>query len=107
MVYNNIDADIIVSSPYMLNLIKTSPLTKHLKNVHLLPFGLDINFFNNSFSKEDACQKLGIDSKKAILFFRSQGPIKGTEYIIQALKNSEDITPEIIVDYLELINNGN
>lgn len=26
--------------------------------------------------------------------------------LIQALKNSEEITPEIIVDYLELINNG-
>ena len=26
--------------------------------------------------------------------------------LIQALRNSEEITPEIIVDYLELINDG-
>lgn len=94
LVYENIDADIIVHSPYILNLVKQSPLTKHFKNVHLLPFGIDINYFDKKFTKEEACKKLGIDSNNTIIFFRAQEQ-KGATYIKEALhflKKMDNIT---------------
>ena len=94
LVYQNIDVDIIVPSIYILNLVKQSPLTKHFKNVHLLPFGIDINYFDKKFTKEEACKKLGIDHKDTIIFFRAQEQ-KGTDYIkeaLLALENKNNIT---------------
>lgn len=88
LVYENIDPDIIVHSPYILNLVKESPLTRHFKNVHLLPFGIDINYFDKKFSKEEACKKLGINPKNTIIFFRAQEQ-KGTNYIKEALLSLE------------------
>ena len=88
LVYENIDPDIIVHSPYILNLVKESPLTKHFKNVHLLPFGIDINYFDKKYSKEEACNKLEINPKNTIIFFRAQKQ-KGTDYIKEALLSLE------------------
>lgn len=88
-VYNKLDIDIIVSTPFMLEMIKNSPLTKNFKNVHLIPFGLDLNKFNNKISKGEARKKLGINQNDIVLFFRAQLAMKGTEYIVEALKMLE------------------
>lgn len=84
-VYDNIDVDIIVSTPYMLNLIKESPLTKNLTHVHLIPFGIDLNKFKES-DKEKARNNLSINKDDIVLFFRAQKDFKGTEYIVEAMK---------------------
>lgn len=90
-IYKSLDIDIIVTTPFMKKMLEESPLTKHFKHVHLIPFGLDLKKFGNTISKEDARQKLKIPSDDIVLFFRSQRAMKGTEYIIEALKllNSE------------------
>lgn len=85
-VYKNIDIDIVVSTEYMYNLVKTSPLTRHFENVHLIPFGVDLKFFANRIDKKKACEQLGINPENLVLFFREQLAFKGTEYIIEALK---------------------
>lgn len=84
-VYSKIDVDIIVYSQYMYDLIKTSPLTKHFKKIHYIPFGVDRNKFNDSVSQKTARKKLNIPVEDAVLFFRSQKDFKGTNYIIEAL----------------------
>lgn len=85
-VYDNLDIDVIVTTPYMLNMVKSSPLTANFTNVHLVPFGIDLDKFSSKFSKEQAKQKMGINKNDIVLFFRAQMAMKGTEYIIEALE---------------------
>ncbi|MGE5455571.1 MAG: glycosyltransferase [Ignavibacteriales bacterium] len=86
LVYDNINVDIVVSSEYMLNLIKTSPLTKNFKNVHLIPFGIDLDKFNEKMSSAIARKKFNIDESDIVIFHRAQKHFKGTEYILEAMK---------------------
>lgn len=85
-IYDNIDVDIIVSTPYMLNLVKESPLTQNFTHVHLIPFGLDLDKFKEIDTKENARTKLNINKDDIVLFFRAQKEFKGTEYIVEAMK---------------------
>lgn len=88
-VYKNIDIDIVVATEYMLDLVKTSPLTKHFKHVHLIPFGVDLKYFSNRIDKKKSREQLNINNKGIVLFFREQEVFKGTEYIVEALKELE------------------
>lgn len=86
IVYHNINPDIIVHSKYMLDLVKQSPLTKHFKNVHFIPFGIDLDMFSNKITQKEARQKLNIEDNCIVIFFRNQFEFKGVKYIIDALK---------------------
>ncbi len=86
MVYKSINPHIIVSSKFMYDLLKNSPLTKHFTNVHLIPLGIDLKEFNNKISKEEARKKLDIKNNQIVLFLRAQENFKGTEYAVEALK---------------------
>lgn len=81
----DIDADIIVPSEYMYNLVKQTPIFNNL-HVHLLPFGIDTDKFKFKISKKDAKASLGIDSDDIVIFFR-EAKEKGIDYIVSALKN--------------------
>ena len=85
-IYEKLDIDIVITTPFMDEMIKNSPLTQCFKNVHIIPFGIDLNKFNNTISKEEARRKLNIPQGDIVLFFRAQMAMKGTEYIIEALK---------------------
>jgi len=84
-VFRNLDIDLIVTTPYMLDLLKTSSITKHFKNVHVIPFGIDLNKFDNKISKIEARANFRIPNDHIVLFFRAQKAMKGTEYIVKAL----------------------
>jgi hypothetical protein len=77
------DIDVIVASKYMYNMVKKSPYMSKI-NLHLLPFGLNVEKFNFSITKEQARKALKIDLDSVVLFFREQKELKGTEYIIEA-----------------------
>ena len=83
-IFENSDVDVIVPSEYMLNLLHKNPYTKNL-NIHLLPFGIEIEKFKFELTKKEAKEKLNIDSNNIVLFFRSSEE-KGIKYIIEALK---------------------
>ncbi len=85
-VYHSINADLIVTTPYMYELAKTSPLTKDFKHIHLIPLGIDLKKFNNNISKKKARRKFGINENDIVLFLRAQDAFKGTEYVLEALK---------------------
>lgn len=85
-IYPKLDIDIVVTTPFMENMIKNSPLTQCFKNVHLIPFGIDLNKFNDKMGREKARKILKIQNDDIVLFFRAQMAMKGTEYIIEALK---------------------
>lgn len=83
-VIKNSDPDIIVSSEFMLNMIKKHPYTKDL-TVHVLPFGIDTTKYEFKTTKEEAKKILGINPEDIVIFFRSAEE-KGVKYIIDALK---------------------
>jgi len=88
-VYSNLDVDYIVSTPFMLDMFKKSPLTKKSNRVHLIPFGIDLKKYSNSMPKEDARHYFSIPSDEVVLFFRAQKDFKGTSYLVEALSELE------------------
>lgn len=85
-IYKNMDIDIVVSTPYMKQMLSTCELTSHFKNVHVIPFGIDLKMFNEKLSKEEAREKLNISKNDLVLFHRAQEAFKGTKYFKDALK---------------------
>lgn len=85
-VYENLDVDIVVSTKFMKEMIETSPLTKCFKHVHVIPFGIDLEKFKKKLTKEEARKKLKLPVDDVVIFFRSQMAAKGTEYIVEAMK---------------------
>lgn len=85
-VYKNLDVDIIVATPFMTKCIKDCKMT-NFKNVHVVPFGIDLDAFSPKFSQEEARRKLNINEETDIvIFLRAQRAHKGTEYVEEALK---------------------
>lgn len=86
MIYEKINPEIVVSSKYMYDLVKQSPLTKHFDNVHIIPLGIELEYFNNNIEKKEARKKFNIPDDNIVLFLRAQQAFKGTSYIVEALK---------------------
>ena len=84
-VFDNSNVDLVVSSQWMYDLVKESPIFKNVKNVHLIPFGVDINVFNN-IDYKTARDHYKLDDDEIVLFLRAQHEFKGTEYALEALK---------------------
>lgn len=80
------DIDVIVSSKFMLNMVKDSPYLNRMR-IHLLPFGVDLEKYKKTNDKKAIKRELGIDDDSLVLFFREQDALKGTSYIVSALKN--------------------
>ena len=89
MIYKKINPEIVVSSKYMYDLIKQSPLTNHFTNIHIIPFGVDLKFFSNSIEKKEARKKFNIPDDNIVIFLRAQNELKGTKYVVEALKKLE------------------
>ena len=62
MIYKSISPEIVVPSRYIYDLVKESPITKNINNIHIIPLGVDLNFFTNKIDKEEARKKLQISS---------------------------------------------
>lgn len=83
--YKASDFDVIVTSKWMHDMVQASPMLKN-KQIHHLPFGLDINFFSPDITS-NAKQSFGIEEDAVVICFRGDNsPFKGLQYIIQALK---------------------
>lgn len=92
---NNVDCDIVVASDWMKSFIQSSPITRHFKRIHKIPFGLDINKYKK-VSKEMARKILDISEDAQVIAFRAeQHVVKGLRYIVEALElieQAENIT---------------
>ena len=88
-IYNNIDINIVVPSKYIYDLVKQSPLTKHFENVHIIPLGIDLDFFNDKIGKKEARKELNLPEKDIVIFLRAQDALKGTKYVVEALEKLE------------------
>lgn len=83
------DIDVIVHSDFMYNMAKKSPYLKKLR-IHNIPFGLDMKKYEFTLTKEEAKDKLNIPTNNTVIFFREQKELKGTNYIVEALKKIKD-----------------
>lgn len=109
-IFSCMDIDIVVASQWMLDLARRSPITAHIKDVHLIPFGIDTDLFCDTRDKDVTRAKLGIPSSHVVLFFRSDpSEYKGASYIqemLDCLAPSHPITL-LTVGMIGLIKKGN
>lgn len=76
--------EVIVASQWMETMTRESPLFKGVP-VHLVPFGLDLDFFSRG-SRVSARKRFGIPDDAVVIGFRAEyGAYKGFEYIERAL----------------------
>jgi glycosyltransferase involved in cell wall biosynthesis len=87
-VYRKIDIDIVVASNWMKNLTEKSPLTKHFKRIHVIPFGINLDkYYCDVIRKRQARKKLNIPDDRIALFFRADNSeFKGLKYIKKMLE---------------------
>lgn len=102
-VYKNLEVDLIVSSSFMRNYIEKSPLTDHMRKIHIIPFGVCVADFDK-INKVSTRMKYKILKEDFVIGFRSEeNYIKGSQYVYQVLRELEEITfaPEcgIAVEY--------
>lgn len=92
-IFNNINIDIVVTTGWMQDIIKQSPIFKSQKNIHLIPFGINREKLN-SISQAEARKHFKISDNHVTLFIRAQKEFKGIEYFLEALKiiDSKNIT---------------
>lgn len=84
-VYDRSQFELIVSSQWMMDRVKQSPLLQRFKT-HLVPFGVDLNVFRPG-DKSAAKARLGIPQDRIVLAFRAfGGQFKGLEYTLAALQ---------------------
>ncbi len=87
-IYKSIDIDIVVSSQWMYDMVKRSPLTKHFERVHLIPFGIDLEHFKARKNKEEIRENLGIKKDSFVMMFRQDDQEwKGLPFIKEMLNN--------------------
>lgn len=83
--YNKSKFDVIVASKWMRDMVEASPLFEDV-DIHQVPFGLDLDFFNPNASP-DARKRFGIPDDALVICFRAvDNEFKGLPYIIQALE---------------------
>mgnify|MGYP006103412501 CR=1 FL=1 len=87
--YARSDFNIIVSTDWMKQKIRNSPLINN-KQITIIPFGLDVNFFQKK-DKKSCRNKLGIPLDDFVIVFRDSGIehdiFKGLKYVKEALQN--------------------
>lgn len=95
-VFARTNIDLVVASEWMLDLVRQSPIMSTIENVHLIPFGINVNLFSAARDKHLIRQKLRIPDQNFTLCFRADpSPFKGLSTIFQMLdilKPSKPVT---------------
>jgi len=95
--YKEINIDIIVASEFSEGYIKNSPLTAHLKRVHRIPFGIDVESFAN-IDKGKAREKWRVPEGNFVISFRAEeSEVKGLKYIVEMLSKIKSNIPITLV----------
>ncbi|NLM10792.1 MAG: glycosyltransferase [Clostridiaceae bacterium] len=96
-VYNEMDIDIIVSSKFMEDYVRNSPLTSHFKNIHRIPFGIRTEDFRRA-TRDNARKRWRIPDHHFVIAFRSeQNKYKGVKYILEMLKKLSSTKPITLI----------
>lgn len=96
--FSDLDADLVVASEFMLDMVRRSPLTAHLERVHLIPFGIDTTGYLPDEERAASRRSLGIPEDDFVLLFRATpSEFKGLPYIIDALHARPPIRPTTLL----------
>ncbi len=96
--YERVDADVVVASEFMLDMVRRSPLAAPFERVHHIRFGVDTAAFTPEHDRTEARRRLGIPSDEFVLFFRSTDwPLKGLTYILDALGSRQPLRPTTLL----------
>ena len=110
-VYAQLTVDVVVASDWMKDLLSSSPLTGHFKNVHKIPFGISTDVFSNTQNKLAIRKSLGINEDSFVMFFRSDdNEFKGlyrVKEMLRCLPNGYHITlltvgmTDLLVEFMD------
>jgi glycosyltransferase involved in cell wall biosynthesis len=96
--FSELDLDVVVASDWMLNMVRRSPVTSHLENVHLIPFGIDTRSYPPDDAQASSRRRLGIPENDFVVLFRaSTWEGKGLSYIVEALGARQPTRPTTLV----------
>ncbi len=88
--YENMDIDIVVSTVFMENFLRRSPLTNHFKRVHMIPFGVKEEL-THQLDKQEIRNEWNVSEKDFLIGFRNEDyEIKGCKFIYEALERLDD-----------------
>lgn len=94
-ILKNINPHIVVSCDFMKEYIQNSPLTRHFNNIHIIPFGVKLDYKGEKKGKDR--DFFSIAKQDIVLGFRAEeGSIKGGKYICDALR-SLDVQRQITI----------
>jgi glycosyltransferase involved in cell wall biosynthesis len=98
LIYRLSKFEIIVASEFMKDMVAESPLLRD-KRVHVVPFGLDTDLFVPT-SQEQAQRAMGVIPGSFVIAFRANGGmLKGTEYILEALRRLKTDRPICLISF--------
>lgn len=96
-VLKQVNPHIVVSSGFMTDYLHHSPITCHFNKIHKIPFGVRIELYNLE-RKAGIRQKHGIREDEVVVGFRADdNPIKGCQYIYEALSGLESSDKVVLV----------
>ncbi len=76
---------IVISTNFMADFLKKSPITQHFHKITKIPFGIDLQEFG-TFDQASCRQDFGIPPGQYVIGFRAQARVdKGTQFILEAL----------------------
>ena len=82
-VFREMNPHVVVASEFMKRYMKESPLTEHFDKIHVIPFGVDISSYHDR-------EELADENHIVIGFRADNAPVKGCEYIYEALRQISD-----------------
>ena len=65
------DLDLVVASQFMMDMVRSSPITASVERVHLIPFGIDTDLFTQERDRNAIRRSFGIPEEDFVLFFRA------------------------------------
>jgi glycosyltransferase involved in cell wall biosynthesis len=96
--FSELDLDVVVASGWMLDMVRQSPVTSHLENVHFIPFGIDTRSFAPDDAQASSRRRLGIPENDFVVLFRaSTWEVKGLPYIVDALGVRQPTRPTTLL----------
>lgn len=92
----NSNITFFVSSKWLEDIAHLSPFIEDKKSIRYVPFGIDLNKYKNYNNSKQLRKKYGINDEAIVLFLRAQSEFKGTEYVVEALKQL-NVDKEIVI----------
>ena len=97
-IFASTKVDIVVASEFMQQMVSRSPITGHLRSVHLIPFGIDASRYLPDADKVRSRQQLGVPAGDFVVLFRgSTWSVKGLSYVLEALDERPPSRPTTLL----------